>query len=62
MFFLKGSKTAAKVAVGLATAATTNLGDNYATQYGQSKSVQFLRAIKPVSRVVRTPSAHMRKK
>ena len=60
--FSKGNKTVAKAAVGLATAATTSLGGNYAKHYVQSKSVQSHRANNPVSRVVRTPSAHVRKK
>ena len=60
--FSKGSKSVAKAAVGVATAATTSLGGNYAKQYVQSKSVQSHRANNQVTRVVQPSSAHVRKK
>ncbi len=60
--FSKGSKTVAKAVVGLATAATTSLGGNNARHYVQSKQVQSHRANNPVSRVVSSSSAHIRKK
>ena len=60
--FSKGSKAVAKVAVGLATAATTSLGGNYGKHYVQSHKVQSHRTMNPVSRSVRPSSAHVRKK
>ena len=61
--FSKGSKTAAKVAVGAATAATSLFGNtNNIQQHVQSHKVQSHRTMNPVSRSSRPSSAHVRKK